>query len=500
MVTNEFDQIVVVGAGYVGLVTAVGFGCIADVCLVDKDDGRRQDLINGTLPIYEPDLEGRFQQVRPNLRFFSSLTEALSAQSTVGRSLVFVAVGTPTLGTKDNDDPGSQPQNTGHAPDLDAVDSVIDELIGVRDVAVVMKSTVPPGTARRMQERAHKRGHELAYVSCPEFLQEGEALNGFDEPDRIVIGCDDIDSEAARAVSELHIRACEQRGGDSSKLRIERMDATSAETVKYAANLHLAMRVSYANQIANFCEAVDADARVVLPAVGADHRIGEEFLMPGLGFGGSCFRKDVLAFKAVSNEHRETLDLADATLAINDRQIDRVVDKLDLALSGLIGKRVAILGLAFKPDTDDVRNSPSFELAHRLRDREAVIRAWDPEPKTLKHARDNYEKLLATRDRSQQAPAPRANRTAVVENEWMAPDELASDAIDALRGSDAVVIATAWPALRGLDWTAAAGVMNGDLVIDGRNHLNYDEVTKAGLRYLGTGYGQRSTVDPVAHQ
>lgn len=448
----ERHPIVVVGAGYVGLTTAVGLARVRQVRLVDRNSALIEQLEAGEIPIAERGLGDRFSKARQanRLTLHNHIDRALGDGMA---RIIFVAVGTPSAA------------DCGGRADLSQVYSVMDSLLGYRRLAVVMKSTVPPGTGDGILRYARARGSDLTYVSCPEFLQEGRAVRSFDEPDRVVVGSE-CPSWASEELAVMHGDLYRAVGGGDMSLPYLEMDIKSAEMVKHASNLHLALRVSYANEMANLCEESGADIKRVMDGVGADRRIGTDFLESGIGFGGSCFEKDIKALRNVASEHDVELSLGDAVLAINSRQIDRTVQKLEQRLGALSGKHVAILGLAFKPDTDDLRGSPAFSLAARLREEGATIRAWDPEP--LARAR---------------AIRGRANS----QREWVHTREVAGSALDALRGADAVVIATQWDEFAALEWSEAARVMTGRLVLDGRNCLSASEVRKVGLQYEGVG-------------
>ena len=504
MTDTSKAPIVVVGIRSVGLITAIGFAPRRQVRLVDIDEQLIQSLEEGEMPIHEDRLLERFEAIRGSLSFHPNLQDALSD----GRpQLVFVAVGTPTRirpphrATIANPDGAAdfEIDGVGRAADLRAVDEVIDVLMSYRGLAVVMKSTVPPRTGAEILERARANNSDLAYLSCPEFLQEGRAFDSFDRPDRIVVGYRDP-SPASEALYELHAeihpRLSRVRLGDEASrelsaealLRLARhnsgvpyleMGLESAELVKYASNFNLAARVSYANNMANLCEEVGADVLTVMCGVGADSRIGSEFLEPGPGFGGSCFDKDLRALSYVAARAGVDTSLAEAVLAINRAQAARIVKKLERRLVDLRGARIAILGLAFKPGTDDLRGSPAFVLATLLRQQGATLRAWDPDSLACGHAIDNYHHRRE-------------------DGEWMTPNEVADSAIDAMTDADAVVLVTAWPDfISDIDWDDAAAAMAGGLVIDGRNALSPDAVNAAGLEYEGVGRRSRGLGRPL---
>jgi UDPglucose 6-dehydrogenase len=433
----------VVGAGYVGLVTGAGLAEQGhEVWCVDVDRDKIDRLERGDVPISESGLAERIFSNRDRMHYALDQSAAAAASSA---RIVISAVGTP-------------PRADGSA-DLKQVRCLVDDLPADRDVVLVMKSTVPPGTGTRVRDWLRHAGKKAAYVSCPEFLQEGVALDGFDHPDRVVIGCSVEDAWAGDLVRDLHSFVDDDD-------RILCTDVTSAETIKYCANLHLSLRISYANQVANLCEAVGADASEVLEGVGRDQRIGDQFLRPGVGFGGSCFEKDARGLAAVGDEVGVPMTLAREVVAINRAQPLRVVSKLVSHLGPLEGRRVAILGLTFKPGTDDIRSSPAFRIIERLRDERAIVRAWDPDERARAKARRHTDEG---------------------KSEWLFEHELAGSLSDALHGADAAVVTTDWPQIVGIDWTAQPGLPAGALVVDGRNCLEPTHVRAGGFRYEGMG-------------
>jgi UDPglucose 6-dehydrogenase len=307
-----------------------------------------------------------------------------------------------------------------------------------------MKSTVPVGTGRAVRHRLDDRGLEnVGYVSNPEFTAEGTAIRDFMEPDRIVIGS--FDASDADVVAALH---------DGIEAPIVRCDVASAEMVKLAANAALVTRISFINEIANVCEATGADVTTVAEGIGLDRRIGPSFLRAGIGFGGSCFPKDSLALKQLAANSGYNFQLLNAVIEVNELQKRRVIGKLERRIGPLRGKRIALLGLAFKPGTDDMREAPSLVLAGRLLSEGAEVTAWDP------------------------IADGRAHLHGV---------EIASSALDALDGADGAVVVTEWPELRELDWAAAGERMRRKVVVDGRNLLDPDEMRALGFAYEGIG-------------
>lgn len=494
MIADSKAPIVVVGAGYVGLVTAIGLASHRRVRLVETEAKRLAPLERGEVPFDEPGLQERFDALKSGrLVLFKDIHRALVDNR---EQLVFVAVGTPPRDPADERTPNKSDASVGRAPDLRAVNAVVDSLFAYRRVAVVMKSTVPPGTGQKALERARASGSDLEYVSCPEFLREGEAFRCLDKPDRILIGRSgsswatdelrllheelypEIETEDMDSQSEPAREVPLAFDGERAPRYLER-DLQSVEALKLVSNLCLATRIAIANQIANYCEEVDADVRVVMEGVGADSRIGSAFFDAGLGWGGSCFDKDINALDFVAHEANVDLTIARTVLSINADQPLRAVNKLERRIGDLTGVRVAILGVTFKPGTDDLRGSPAFALAQELRGRRATVRAWDPSSRALERAEGHWR---AATDGSETSPEGSG-----AGNEWLAPEEIADSALHAMKRADVVVLATAWPELLELDWRDAAKVMSGKLVIDGRNSLSHHDVCAAGLEYEGVG-------------
>jgi len=418
----------VIGTGYVGLVTAAGFAELgSDVWCVDIDAEKIERLRRGEVPIYEPGLEELLKRHAGRMHFSTELSGALEHAR-----LLFVAVGTP-------------PTHSGDA-DLSAVNAVVDAMPGSDQHAMVMKSTVPCGTGATIQRIFRERGKGgMAYVSCPEFLKEGSAVKDFLNPDRVVIG--DNGDWAGDAVVELYA---------PFDAPLVRTDVASAEMIKLAANAFLATKISFINEIANVCEETGADVIEVALGVGLDGRIGPKFLQAGIGYGGSCFTKDVSALKLLAANSGYHFQLLNAVTEVNELQKRRVVSKLQRHVGDLAGKRVGLLGLAFKPETDDMRGASSLVLAGRLLAEGAVVSAYDPV------AEDEARNLM---------PELR----------------YCDSAMETVRGADAVVLVTEWAELLALDWAQVAEAMSGDLVIDGRNALAPEVVRAAGLVYEGIG-------------
>ena len=421
------SRVAVFGAGYVGLVTGACFAELGhDVVVRDVVADRIAQLRDGEVPIYEPGLDALLAQNASRLTYTLDVAEAVD-----GAEFLYVAVGTP-------------PTYSGDA-DLSAVWTVVDELGGLdRPAVLVMKSTVPVGTGSRVRHRLDERGLDrIGYVSNPEFTAEGTAIRDFQQPDRIVIGS--FEGEDGDAVEALH------RGIDAP---VVRCDVASAEMIKLAANAALMTRISFINEIATVCEATGADVVRVAEGVGLDRRIGPSFLRAGIGYGGSCFPKDSLALKQLAANSGYHFQLLNAVIEVNELQKRRVIGKLQQHLGSLRGKTVALLGLAFKPNTDDVREAPSLVLAGRLVAEGAEVRAWDP-------VADGAAVL------------PRAT--------------IVADPLEALDGADAAVLVTEWAQLGELDWSAARSRMRNPLVIDGRNMLDPAAMREAGFAYEGIG-------------
>src|SRR6478752_10368782 len=346
---SKREPIGVIGTGYVGLVTAAGFAELgSDVYCIDIDADKIRGLQDGRIPIWEPGLEQLVARHRDRLHFSTDIADALEHAR-----LLFVAVGTP-------------PTYSGDA-DLSAVHAVVDAMPPSDEHALVMKSTVPVGTGETIKRVFAEQGKGFRYVSCPEFLKEGSAIKDFLEPDRVVVG-DDGDW-AGDAVVELYAPL---------NAALVRTDIKSAEMVKLASNAFLATKISFINEIANVCEETGADVVEVARGMGLDDRIGSKFLQAGIGFGGSCFPKDVDALKQLAGNSGYHFQLLTAVIEVNDLQKRRVIGKLQRHLGGLAGKRVALLGLAFKPNTDDMREASSLVLSARLNADGASVSAYDP--------------------------------------------------------------------------------------------------------------------------
>ncbi|MEQ8833406.1 MAG: UDP-glucose/GDP-mannose dehydrogenase family protein [Miltoncostaeaceae bacterium] len=417
------------GAGYVGLVTGV---CLASlghqVTLRDIDARKVAELHAGRVPIYEPGLTELMAEHADRLHYTLDLAEMLDRSE-----VVFVAVDTP-------------PTYSGDA-DLSRVMAVVAELERVGADArhvLVMKSTVPVGTGERVRTELDARGlGDVGYCSNPEFLKEGAAIADFLRPDRVVIG--DFDPVHGDAVAALYAPL------DTT---IVRTSVPSAEMVKYASNAFLATKISFINEIANVCEEVGADVDVVARGMGLDRRIGGAFLRAGVGFGGSCFPKDVQALKQLAGNSGYHFQLLTAVIEVNELQKRRVIGKLKKHLGALEGRRVALLGLAFKPETDDMREAASLVLAARLLAEGVTVVAYDP---------------------------------VVEEAPQLKGVEMAGSALDAARDADAVVLVTEWREVIDSDWPAVRGVMRTPVLIDGRNCLDPLRMEELGFLVEGIG-------------
>ena len=427
MNSEEKTPVGVVGVGWVGLVTAACFAELGHPVIArDVMQEKVDSLKRGEITIHEPGLAELLEKNRDRLSFTTDMDELLD-----GARLLFVCVDTP-------------PTYSGDA-DLSRVRSVVEDLQADGDHVLIMKSTVPAGTG----EAVRRELPGLAYVSCPEILKEGTAVEDFMKPDRVVIGSEPEDAAAAEEVAALY----RPLGGE-----LVLTDTSSAEMIKLASNAYLATRISFINEIANVCEEVGADVEEVARGMGLDERIGPHFLRPGIGFGGSCFPKDVNALKLLAGNSGYHFQLLNSVIEVNELQKRRVVSKLTKHLDNLVGKRIALLGLAFKPDTDDMREASSLVLSTRLRGEGAEVVAYDPV------AMNNARTLL---------PGV----------------EMMGTAQEALAGCDAAVLVTEWSEFREIDWSEAADGMRRPLLIDGRNFLDAGDLRAAGFLYEGIGRG-----------
>ena len=423
---TEREPIGVIGVGWVGAVTAACFAELGhEVWARDIVPEKIESLSRGELPIHEPGLSELITGNAERLHFTTDMQEVLD-----NAQLLFVCVDTP-------------PTYSGDA-DLSRVEAVIAELGDSKEHALVMKSTVPVGTGRSIR----RSREEIGYVSNPEFLKEGSAVADFMNPDRVVVGANGGSEKYADRVEALYAPL---------EAEVVRTDVASAEMIKLASNAFLATKISFINEIANVSEELGADVREVSRGMGLDDRIGPKFLQAGVGFGGSCFPKDVQALKQLAGNTGYHFQLLTAVVEVNELQKRRTISKLQKHLGSLAGKEVALLGVAFKPDTDDVREATSLVLAGRLAGEGANVRAYDPV--AGEKARDMLAGAL-----------------------------IAESALDAIDGADAVVLVTEWPEFRDLDWTGdVRRRMRVPLVVDGRNFLDREQLVEAGFTYEGIG-------------
>lgn len=430
-------RITVVGTGYVGLVTGTCFAESGNkVICVDREASKVQRLQAGEIPIYEPGLEELVERnsTAGRLSFSTDLVAAIDRAE-----VAFIAVGTP--------------QNSDGTCDLSAVRAVSKEIgqAMTGQLVVVNKSTVPPGTSRLVHDLiSSNTSHTVHVVSNPEFLKEGAAIDDFMKPDRVVIGTDD--ASAAELMSELYSPFV--RTGKPLLI----MDPASAEMTKYAANAMLATKISFINDIARLCEVMGANVSKVRQGMGSDRRIGPHFLFPGVGYGGSCFPKDVRALSALAKEHDTPLEILDAVDAVNDRQKKFLAEKVVRRFGKDLSSHVfAIWGLAFKPRTDDVREAPSVVIARTLVEHGATVRGHDPE--ALENAREEMGDLI----------------------------DYCEDPYDAVSGASALLLVTEWNEYRRPDFDRLKELLVEPVVFDGRNIWNEELTGKYGLEYHGIG-------------
>lgn len=442
-------RLVVFGAGYVGLVTGTGLSDLGhDVLVYDIDPDKIAKLNDGRVPIYEPGLADLIHrnQKQGRLHFASKITPPFDQPDAY-----FIAVGTP---------PGPD-----GAADLSAVMAVADTIAKTAKAKalVVVKSTVPVGTCDAVQARLAAAKVPLEVVSNPEFLKEGDAVNDFFKPDRVVLGA--RTEEARQQLRELY--APLQLSGE----RLVITDPRSSELIKYASNTMLAIRISFMNELARLCHATGADIHSVRLGVGTDSRIGKKFLYAGPGYGGSCFPKDVQALAALGRENGLTLRVAEAAHLANEEQAQFLAQLVDKALEGVMGKQITLWGLAFKPETDDIRESPAIKLAKALVERGATVVGHDPE------AGPNFAKEMK-------------GQVTVKERDY-----------EALDGSHALILLTEWRSYRAPSFaeirkrlvTSAGGLP--PVLVDARNIWRPSDVLRAGLRYQGIGVAQSHVLD-----
>ncbi|MCB1477608.1 MAG: UDP-glucose/GDP-mannose dehydrogenase family protein [Rhodobiaceae bacterium] len=431
-------RICMIGAGYVGLVSGACFSEFGfNVACIDLDNSKIESLNNGIMPIYEPGLDDLVaRNVEAGRLSFTTDFDNTVADSDV----IFIAVGTPSR------------RGDGEA-DLEFVYAAARDIARVMKpgAIVVTKSTVVVGTNRRVAEiiRENRPGVAFSVASNPEFLREGSAIEDFMRPDRVVIGVED---EAAETALRRLYRPLSLRDAPLVVTSLE-----NAEITKYAANAFLAMKVTFINEVANLCEAAGGNVREVASAIGLDKRIGPKFLHAGPGFGGSCFPKDTRAFAATGKRYGARQTLIEQVIDINEARKTAMAERVLENLDNPSHSTVAVLGIAFKPNTDDIREAPSLAIIGRLLDAGVTVRAHDPE------AMENAQKVL--------------DRVTFCDTE-----------LEAATGADAVVIVTEWNAYRGMDLGKLAGAMRGDKLIDLRNVFQPQDVDAAGLKLSGVGH------------
>jgi UDPglucose 6-dehydrogenase len=437
-------RIAMIGTGYVGLVSAA---CLSefghDVVCVDKDAAKIAGLNAGKVPIFEPGLD---EVVAANMKAGRLAFTSDLAAAVPGADAVFIAVGTPSR------------RGDGHA-DLSFVFGVAEEIAAALDgyTVVVTKSTVPVGTGRKVEDIIRKRrpNADFDVASNPEFLREGSAIEDFRRPDRVIVGCE---SDRARDVIKEIYRPLYLH-----ETPIVFTSRETSELIKYAANAFLATKITFINEMADLCEKVGADIQDVARGIGLDGRIGSKFLHAGPGFGGSCFPKDTLALLKTSQDSGAPARIVGTVVDVNDDRKKRMADKIVQAFGGVGGKTVAVLGLTFKPNTDDMRDAPSLVIVPILQAEGARIRAYDPEGMA------EAKKLLNV--------------------------ELCGDAYEAITGADGVVILTEWNEFRALDLTRLKNALTRPLMVDLRNIYRPSHMAEAGFTYVSVG---RATVGPAA--
>jgi UDPglucose 6-dehydrogenase len=448
-------RVAIIGTGYVGLTTGVCLAFVGhSVSCLDSDDSKIEALRAGEVPIYEPNLTDLLEEARPNLRFTNSYAESIP-----GAEVVFIAVGTP-------------PTPSG-APNLEFLSQAarcIGQHVNSDFTVVVNKSTVPIGSGNWVgsllreacEQRRAGNSADFAVASNPEFLREGSALHDSLYPDRIVIGADE--SRALEVLYSLYRPILDQaftaptylpRPETVSAIPLVSTDLASAELIKYAANAFLALKISFINEIGLLGERVGANISEVARGIGLDSRIGSRFLNAGIGWGGSCFGKDTAALIATAGEYGLTMPIVEAARKINSRQRDRVVEKLLHELKILKGRTIGLLGLAFKPNTDDLREAPAVEIAQKLIDRGVRVKVHDP--------------IALHRFQREHAAMP---------------VQACENVCEMAEGCDALVLLTEWNEYRDLDWEALARRMRVPFLLDGRHALDREKLARAGFRYV----------------
>jgi len=431
------NKIAVVGTGYVGLVTGTCFAETGNqVTCIDIDEAKVNQMKNGKVPFFEPGLERLFKKniKSGNLKFTESLESGIRDVE-----VVFLALPTP-------------PEEDGSA-DLSYVLGVAEQLgeIISNYTIIVNKSTVPVGTSEQVQTSIQKNSKvDFSVVSNPEFLRQGQAVNDFMHPDRIVVGCSD---DRARIVLDKLYKPFVESGS-----KIHFMDEKSSELTKYAANSFLATKITFMNEVANFCELIGADVDRVREAVGSDNRIGDKFLYPGIGFGGSCFPKDIKALLKSCNDAGYQFQILNSVVQINQRQKTILFPKIKNFFKGdLAGKKMAFWGLSFKPDTDDLREAPSLYMIEKLLDEGVEVSVFDPE------AMGNTKDVLT-------------DKVYYGKNQY-----------DVLRNTDALIICTEWEVFKKPDFNKIKSLMNDAVIFDGRNLFDINEMTEKGIYYSSIG-------------
>jgi UDPglucose 6-dehydrogenase len=435
-------NICVIGVGYVGLVTGTCFSDLGNrVVALDINDKRIENLRNGVLPIYEPGLKEIVERniKAERLHFTTDYDEALK-----DAEFVFICVGTP--------------EGVDGEADLQYVRMAAESLAKHMDhsVIIINKSTVPVGTGDWVAEIIRENQPKpipFSVVSCPEFLREGSAIRDFLNPDRTVLGS--TDKAAANRVAQLHLPL---------RAPIVVTDLRTAEMIKYASNAFLATRISFINEIANICEALGADVKEVAQGMGYDKRIGHHFLESGIGYGGSCFPKDVKALAYMAQLHGSNPQLLQSVMDINKTQRKQIVLKLEDMLGSLNGKTIGLLGLAFKENTDDIRESPALEVAEMLHNQGATVRGYDPV------AMENVSRAMPF-------------------------ISLAEDAYDLAKGCDALVITTPWNEFKALDMGRICTEMKQPIMVDGRNLYDPKLMKQMGFQYRGVGRGFQGSLE-----